>query len=142
MYIVVAGWYAFCVGMVAAYLTNTRSKAIALAQIVFAIHILVVLILLIGPFTDGITYAIYRLVLFGTLGLQLVYKGCPLTKLELSIRRSWDSHIPLHLSFVGYQVYALFGRMGTKPSAQFDRTIAWISLTFLLTSTLIAALYW
>ena len=83
-------------------------KILFLANLVFMVHIALVLVILFGWHFESI-HTIYVLILIITLISELFLGYCLLTKLEFDLRKKLDPALNYDSSFISYYGYRLLG---------------------------------
>ncbi len=107
-----------------------RSKYQILANLVFIVHLILVLVILFGWYITKIKY-IYLWSLILTLISEVVFGFCLLTKWEFDLRKKIDPNLKYDYSFVSYYAYKYLGINPPK------KLIKYLALIFLITSIIL-----
>src|SRR5574340_1079932 len=108
----------------------SRIEIQILANIVFLIHLILVIIILFGWYFPSIKY-IYLLSLVLTLISEAVFGYCVLTKWEFDLRKKLEPDLKYNYSFVSYYAYKY---LGINPP---EKLIKYLAIVFLSLSIIL-----
>lgn len=105
-----------------------RASYLALANVLFLIHCVLVIILLFGWLVEALYY-VYIASLFSTLLSHIIFGYCLLTKWEFTLRRRLHPGLYYDSTFIGYYCHRYIQReTSTKFLKYASRVFLWSSI--------------
>lgn len=113
-------------------------KLILLANSIFFLHVLIVMLIIFGWLLPIPFYWVYIVCLISIFLLDITVRYCPLTKWEFYVRKKLNQNLDYNYSFISYYGYVALNLLGYKPSKKLNSFLYYFELLFVIVSLMIA----